>query len=126
MPKKVLVIDDSATIRSMISTSIEEIEDFEAVEASNGFEALKMLPAMSFDLIITDINMPEINGLEIVSFVKNHPVYQSIPLIIVSTEQAQEDQKKGIELGAKEYITKPFDPEELKKVVLKVMDENLS
>ena len=126
MPKKVLVIDDSATTRSMISTSIEEIDDFEAVEASNGFEALKMLPAMSFDLIITDINMPEINGLEIVSFVKNHPVYQSIPLIIVSTEQAEEDRKKGIELGAKEYITKPFDPEELKKVVLKVMAEKLS
>jgi two-component system chemotaxis response regulator CheY len=126
MPKKVLVIDDSATIRSMISTSIEEIDDFEAVEASNGFEALKMLPAMSFDLIITDINMPEINGLEIVSFVKNHPVYQSIPQIIVSTEQAEEDRKKGIKLGATEYITKPFDPEELKKVVLKVMADSLS
>ncbi|HEX9757422.1 MAG TPA: response regulator [Nitrospiria bacterium] len=126
MPKKVLVIDDSATIRSMISNSIEEIGDFETLEASNGFEALKMLPATLFDLIITDINMPEINGLEIVNFVRNHPVYQKIPLIIVTTEQGEEDRKKGIELGATEYVTKPFDPEELKKIVLKVMEEPLS
>jgi two-component system chemotaxis response regulator CheY len=123
MPKRVLVIDDSSTMRSLIAASVEEIKDYEAVEASNGFEALKMLPAMTFDLIITDINMPEINGLEIVSFVRNHPSYKDIPMIIVSTEQSEEDRKKGLALGATEYITKPFEPEQLKKVVQRVMKE---
>jgi two-component system chemotaxis response regulator CheY len=123
MPKRVLVIDDSSTMRSLIAASVEEIKDYEAVEASNGFEALKMLPATTFDLIITDINMPEINGLEIVSFVRSHPSYKDIPMIIVSTEQSEEDRKKGLALGATEYITKPFEPEQLKKVVQRVMKE---
>ena len=123
MPKRVLVIDDSSTMRSLIAASVEEIKDYEAVEASNGFEALKMLPAMTFDLIITDINMPEINGLEIVSFVRNHPSYKDIPMIIVSTEQSEEDRKKGLALGATAYVTKPFEPEQLKKVVQRVMKE---
>jgi len=91
------------------------------VEVQNGFEALKILPSQSFDLILTDINMPEINGLEIVSFVKKHPQYSSIPTIIVSTEQSDEDIKKGLALGANDYVTKPFDPAKLKEVVLRLM-----
>ena len=121
MSKKVLVIDDSSTIRSLITHSLEELNDYEMVEAKNGFEALKVLPRMHFDLIITDINMPEINGLEIVNFVRNHPEYQSIPLIIVSTESGDEDRQKGLSLGANEYITKPFEPEQIKDVVRRVM-----
>jgi len=121
MSKKVLVIDDSSTIRSLITHSLEELNDYEMVEAKNGFEALKVLPRMHFDLIITDINMPEINGLEIVNFVRNHPEYQSIPLIIVSTENGDEDRRKGLSLGANEYITKPFESEQIKEVVSRVM-----
>jgi len=121
MSKKVLVIDDSSTIRSLITHSLEELNDYEMVEAKNGFEALKELPRMHFDLIITDINMPEINGLEIVNFVRNHPEYQTIPLIIISTENGDEDRRKGILLGANEYITKPFESEQIKEVVSRVM-----
>ncbi len=65
--------------------------------------------------------MPHINGLEIISFVKNHPSFSSIPIIIVTTEQSEEDRKKGISLGASEYIIKPFNPDHLKKVVKKVL-----
>ena len=121
MSKKVLVIDDSSTIRSLITHSLEELNDYEMVEAKNGFEALKALPRMHFDLIITDINMPEINGLEIVKFVRNHPEYQTIPLIIVSTENGEEDVRKALSLGANEYITKPFNPEQIKDVVSRLM-----
>ncbi|HET6465803.1 MAG TPA: response regulator [Nitrospiria bacterium] len=119
MPKKVLVVEDSAAMRSLISSTVEELSGYETVEAGNGFEALKALPAHRFDLIITDINMPDINGLEIVNFVKNNSAYKSIPMIIVTTEQGDEDRKKGLALGAAEYITKPFDPEKLKTIVKK-------
>jgi len=120
--KKVLVVDDSATMRSMLMSIIEEIKGVELIEASNGFEALKALPQQSFDLILTDINMPEINGLEIVHFVKSNPIYQKIPMIIISTEHGQADIKKGLALGAQKYITKPFDPDQLKKTVRELLN----
>lgn len=123
MSKKVLVVEDSSAMRSLISSTVEELAGYETVEAGNGFEALKALPAHQFDLIITDINMPDINGLEIVNFVKNNASYKKIPMIIVTTEQGDEDRKKGLALGAAEYITKPFDPEKLKTIVRKVTQE---
>lgn len=119
--KNVLVVEDSSTTRSMIRAALEEMEDFTSVEAETGFEALKTLPTQNFDLIITDINMPDINGLELISFVKNHPSYKKIPLLIVSTERSEEDMKRGIELGASGYITKPFSPEDLREIVKKTL-----
>jgi two-component system chemotaxis response regulator CheY len=119
--KKVLVVEDSATMRSLIVSTLEELNGVEVIEVPNGFEALRMLPSQPFDLILTDINMPEINGLEIVNFVKGHPQYKSIPLVIVSTEQGEEDIKKGMALGAAAYVTKPFDPARLKEIVLSII-----
>lgn len=121
MNKNILIIEDSSTMRSMIAAIIEEMGGFITTEAASGFEALKMLPTKKFDLIITDINMPDINGLEIVNFVKTHTNYKSIPLIIVTTERAEEDRKRGLALGASEYLTKPFKVDELQKVVKKVI-----
>jgi two-component system chemotaxis response regulator CheY len=121
MNKKVMVVEDSSTMRSLIVDTIEDLAGYEAVEVKNGIEALKTLPTQKFDLIITDINMPNINGLEVVSFVKGHPEYKSIPMIIVSTEQGEKEIQKGLALGASEYLTKPFLPENLKKVIQKVM-----
>ena len=88
----ILVVEDSPTMRALLTASLEEIPgEVKVTEAENGFEALRALPRGSFDLIVTDINMPDINGLELVSFVKSNPAYQSIPLIIVSTEGADRD-----------------------------------
>ncbi len=111
--KNVLIVEDSKAIRSMIRVSLEETGGFFAVEAGNGFEALKALPTRRFDLIITDINMPDINGLELIGFVKSNPSYRGIPLIIVSTEKSDEDKKRGMALGAAGYVVKPFTKEEL-------------
>lgn len=119
--KNILVVEDSSTTRSMIRAALEEVEDFSSVEAGTGFEALKTLPTQNFDLIITDINMPDINGLELISFVKNHPSYKDIPLLIVSTERSEEDMRRGMELGASGYITKPFRPENLREIVKKTL-----
>jgi two-component system, chemotaxis family, chemotaxis protein CheY len=116
--KNVLIVEDSKAIRSLIRISLEEVGGFFVVEANNGFEALRTLPSRKFDLIITDINMPDINGLELISFVKTNPSYQDIPLIIVSTEKTEEDKRRGLALGAAGYIVKPFRKEDLMALVL--------
>lgn len=115
--KRVLVVDDSSTTRALIVATIEEMDGFETIEAPSGFEALKRIPQQPLDLIVTDINMPDINGLEIVHFVKHHPDYRSIPMIIVSTEGSDEDVKRGLDLGASAYVKKPFEPEQLKSTI---------
>lgn len=119
--KTVLVVEDSSMMRSMIRSLAEDMEDIEVVEASTGFEALKLLPVQEFNLIITDINMPDINGLELINFVKKDKRYSHIPLLIVSTEKSEEDKKRGMSLGADSYITKPFNPEELQGTIKKLL-----
>ncbi|MEK6700438.1 MAG: response regulator [Nitrospirota bacterium] len=120
--KNVLIVEDSKAIRSMLRVALEEMGDFFAIEAGNGFEALKTLPTRPFDLIITDINMPDINGLELIGFVKSNPAYRNIPLIIVSTEKTEEDKKRGLALGASGYVVKPFKPQELLAAVQKALE----
>jgi len=120
--KNVLIVEDSKAIRSVIRIALEEAGDFFAAEANNGFEALKMLPRRKFDLIITDINMPDINGLELIGFVKANPAYRDIPLIIVSTEKTEEDKRRGMALGAMGYVVKPFRKEDLLVLVKKAVE----
>lgn len=120
--KNVLIVEDSKAIRSMIRISLEEEGNFFVVEAGNGFEALKTLPTRRFDLVITDINMPDINGLELIGFVKSNPEYKDIPLIIVSTEKSDEDKKRGMALGASGYVVKPFTKKDLMSMVKSVLE----
>lgn len=112
MPTIILIAEDSSTMRSFLVSALESIGDCEVVEASSGFEALKQLPLRKFDLIITDINMPDINGLELISYVKNNKAYKNIPLMVVTTEGAEHDREKGLALGADEYLVKPVDIED--------------
>jgi two-component system, chemotaxis family, chemotaxis protein CheY len=116
-PKNILIVEDSATTRALIRAVIEDMGDFSTVEAGSGFEALKLLPTQEFSLVITDVNMPDINGLELLHFIKSNPQYGNIPLIIVSTERSEEDKKRGMALGAMAYITKPFKAHELQTVI---------
>jgi two-component system chemotaxis response regulator CheY len=115
--QSVLVVEDSATMRSLITSTLEEMDvPVKITEASSGFEALRLLPRESYDLIVTDINMPDINGLELVSFVKSNEAYRSIPLIIISTESSDRDREKGLSLGANAYLVKPFEPDDLLQI----------
>lgn len=123
MGRPILIAEDSAVTRAFLVSTLEDIDDFEIVEASTGFEALKQLPRRKFSLIITDINMPDINGLELINFVKSNINYRSIPLIVVTTEGAEQDRKKGLALGADEYLVKPIDPEMLQAMVGKYLGE---
>jgi two-component system chemotaxis response regulator CheY len=119
--RTIMVVDDSATTRSLIASHLSESGDYDIVEAASGFEALKVLPTRKVDLIITDINMPDINGLELISFVRENPIYQHIPTIIITTEDSEEDRKRGMELGAREYVVKPFTTDEIKGAVGRVL-----
>jgi two-component system chemotaxis response regulator CheY len=118
----ILVVEDSATMRSLIASTLEDLaEAVKVTEASSGFEALRLLPRGRFDLIVTDINMPDINGLELVSFVKQNESYARIPLVIISTERSERDREKGLGLGADAYLVKPFEPEALKEIATELI-----
>ena len=108
MPR-ILIVEDSPTMRSLLTSSLEELEGaVKIVEVGSGFEALRHLPRERFDLIVTDINMPDINGLELINFVKKNPNYRDVPLFVVTTEGREQDRTRGIALGASEYLIKPF------------------
>jgi two-component system, chemotaxis family, chemotaxis protein CheY len=114
---RILIVEDSPTMRALLSSALEDLEgSVKLVEAESGFEALRLLPRERWDLIVTDVNMPDINGLELVSFVKGNPAYTNVPLVIVSTEGSDRDRAKGMELGADAYLVKPFEPRELREV----------
>jgi two-component system chemotaxis response regulator CheY len=119
---RILIVEDSPTMRALLTSALEDLDGaVKITEAASGFEALRQLPREQYDLIITDINMPDINGLELVSFVKNTPAYRDIPLVIVSTEGSERDRDKGVGLGADAYVVKPFDPEDLRDVVRQLL-----
>ncbi len=115
--RRVLIVEDSPTMQSLLVSSLEELEiPLKITQAASGFEALRHLPTASFDLILTDINMPDINGLELVSFVKGNAAYRDIPLVIISTQSSERDRAKGLELGADAYLVKPFEPDDLRQI----------
>ncbi len=118
----ILIVEDSPTMRALLTTALEDLDiPVKVTEAESGFDALRQLPRESYDLIVTDINMPDINGLELVSFVRNNAAYRGIPLVIVSTEGSERDRDKGVGLGADAYLAKPFEPDELKVVVQELL-----
>ncbi|UCG38930.1 MAG: response regulator [bacterium] len=121
MAKRILVVEDSPMTRSLIVSSLEEMGDYTVIEAANGFEALRKLPEVSPDLVITDINMPDINGLEVVRFVKQSENFMHVPVIIVTTEGRDVDRERGLRLGADRYLIKPFEPDELQKFVRELL-----
>jgi two-component system chemotaxis response regulator CheY len=108
---KVLIVEDSRATRELLAAAIEVLDGVEVFTVESGFEALKVLPRHRFSLIITDINMPDINGLELINFVKKNPHYRQTPLFVVTTEGREQDRDRGLQLGADEYLVKPFQSE---------------
>lgn len=117
MSLRVLIVDDSSAMRAFVRAALEEDGSVDVVESTSGFEALRILPRESFDVVIVDVNMPDINGLELVSFLRKTPQHKNTPVIIISTEASSRDQERGIALGANAFLSKPFEPEELRALV---------
>ncbi|NKE72315.1 response regulator [Candidatus Manganitrophus noduliformans] len=112
-----LVVEDSPTMRQLITFSLKRIPNSKIVEASDGVDALKKLKENRFDLIVSDINMPLMDGLKLVSMIRSDPAYRSTPIVIVTTEGSQTDREKGLALGANAYLSKPIQTNELLKIV---------
>ena len=104
----ILVVEDSPTMRQLISFAMKRIPNAHVIEATDGVDALKKMSADTIDLILCDINMPVMDGLKLVSLVRGNPVYKDIPIIIITTEGAEEDRKRALSIGANSYLPKPF------------------
>jgi two-component system chemotaxis response regulator CheY len=116
-----LVVEDSPTMRQLITFALKRIPGSKVVEANDGIDALKKLSQSKIDVILTDINMPIMDGLKLVSMVRNDPAYKAIPIIIITTEGADEDRKRGLALGANAYIAKPIQTQELLNIVNQIL-----
>jgi len=122
--RRILVVEDSAATRSFVRSALEDgghLGPFDIVEATSGFDALRLLPRGPYDLVITDINMPDINGLELVQFIRKSDRHRSTALIIISTQSSEKDRARGLSLGADDYLPKPLDPEALLSTVQRLL-----
>ena len=114
-PRKILVVDDSKLIHKMFEVLLRQ---FSLIHAHDGLEALQCLGTHSeIDLILLDINMPKMSGLEFLAQIKGDTVFKTIPVVIISTEGKEEDTIRGLEAGAAAYIKKPFGNQELLEVI---------
>ena len=119
-----LLVEDSPTMRQLIAFALKRVPGLDIVEASDGVDALKKLPEGKFDIMLTDINMPIMDGLKLISLMKNNPLYKDIPVIVITTEGGKEDRERGLALGAKAYITKPVQTSNLLKVVKGILPQS--
>ena len=103
-----MVVEDSPTMRQLIVFALKRVRDLEVVEADDGVDALKKLASSRFDIILTDINMPIMDGLKLVKRVRTDEVHKAVPVIIITTEGGEEDRQRALALGANAYITKPI------------------
>ena len=115
---KFLVVEDSPTMRQLIAFSLKRFRNAQVIEAVDGVDALKILAGPEkIDLILTDINMPVMDGLKLVKRVRGDEVHKGIPIVIITTEGAEEDRQRALALGANAYITKPIQaPQVIAKV----------
>jgi two-component system, chemotaxis family, chemotaxis protein CheY len=112
---KILIVDDSLTMRRIIRTTLQGIGYSDFVDAADGVEALKVLEGVEF--IITDWNMPNMDGLTFVKTVRSNPAYKALPIIMVTTEAGKEDIMEAIKNGVNNYIVKPFTKEILRQKI---------
>ncbi len=112
-----LIVEDSPTMRQLIVFALSRVKGLECVEADDGVDALKKLGAQRFDIIITDINMPVMDGLKLVKRIRTEGPHQNTPIMIITTEGAEEDRQRALALGANCYIAKPIQaPQVISKV----------
>ena len=127
---RILVVEDSVSMRSFVRNALESdarsSAGLEVTEASSGFEALRLLPRGPYDLVVTDINMPDINGLELISFIRKSELHQATPILIISTQSSERDRMRGLALGANGYLRKPFTPEALQGEVWRLLSNEVA
>ena len=122
----VLIVDDSSSMRAVIKKTIK-VSGFNVgqfLTAEDGQDAMKVLSAEWVDLVLTDINMPNINGIELIKKMKEDEILKAIPVVIVTTEGSEKVKKQSMDLGASALIKKPFRPEDIRNALNRIMGEN--
>lgn len=122
MAKCILVVDDSETVRQVLQLTLSKA-GFDVVEAEDGVDAYSKLSDQPVDMIVTDLNMPNMDGLELIKKIRQEGEYRFTPIVMLTTESSEEKKKAGREAGASGWIVKPFKPEQLLKVVKMVLGE---
>lgn len=121
--RRVLIVEDSNAVRTFVRGALEDedfqraVGGFDVLEAASGFEAMALMPRGPFACIVTDINMGDINGLEIVNFVRKSEHHRDTPVVIISTQSSTRDIERGLSLGANAYLPKPFSAAALQDIV---------
>lgn len=118
--QSVLAVDDSGSIRGLVSHVLTQA-GYEVVLAEDGQEALDYAENNEVDVVLTDINMPRVNGIELIQGLRAMPHYKYVPMLVLTTESGQDMKMKGKEAGATGWLVKPFDPEQLVNVIRKVL-----
>lgn len=121
MKRVILVADDSPTIRKFVSVALT-VKGYEIITCSDGMEALEKLPATKVDLLLTDLNMPNVDGYQLITSVRNNSEFKDLPIIILSSLGNNEDIQRGLECGANSYLIKPFDPKRVLYEVSKYLN----
>ena len=117
-----LIVEDSPMMRQLLVFAMSRVKNMAIVEADDGVDALKKLAATKFDIIITDINMPIMDGLKLVKRVRSDAVYKEVPIVIITTEGAEEDRQRALQLGANAYITKPIQAPQVISTVKELLN----
>jgi two-component system chemotaxis response regulator CheY len=120
MNRKIMTVDDSPTVRQMLRIALKGA-GYDVIEADNGQEALKKLENEKVSLLITDLNMPQMNGIDLIRNVRSSPGLRFMPILMLTTESQESKRQEGKAAGASGWIVKPFKPEQLVKVVQMVM-----
>jgi two-component system chemotaxis response regulator CheY len=113
----ILLVDDSPTIRKMVRTSLASLRETSFTEASSGLEAIETLSVMPVQLVVLDLNMPDMHGLEVLRFVRSHDHYKHLPVIVLTTRGDTASRQAVLQAGASAFLTKPFEPAALAATV---------
>ena len=111
--KRVLIVEDSPAMRQLIRFALGKVENLEVVEANDGVDGLSKLAGEKFHLMVVDINMPIMDGLKLIDMVRKNEDHKDIPIIIITTESAEEDRQRAMALGVNEYLTKPVQSQQI-------------
>lgn len=120
MSKTVMIVDDSSSLRTVVSLALKRA-GYDVVEAEDGQDALAKLDGRKLNLIVSDVNMPRMDGIQFVTQVKQHPRYKFTPVIMLTTEAAEEKKRLGQEAGARAWVVKPFQPQQMLAAVSKLV-----
>jgi two-component system chemotaxis response regulator CheY len=121
MTLRALVVDDSLQLRRSLMYALQRLSEIVCIEAGDGAEALKKFQTSHFDIVLTDINMPVLDGLKLVSHIRSDHAFDAVPIVVITTESAEADRERAMKLGASAYLVKPVKAQEVLDTVKRLL-----